>query len=80
LKPRYVRFRADPKKVRVSILRCGERAWRVTVAQRDRTRARVIAWGTSPKKALVRALLHAERDNLSGLNLSLSWAHEHPFP
>jgi hypothetical protein len=76
---RYARFRADPQKLRVSI-RDYVGAWRVAIVPRDGSGTGVWAWGTSPKKALAAALQKAERANMPGLNLSLSWAHEHPFP
>lgn len=78
MKPRLVRFRADPRKVRVGVRPQNNGVFQVTIGARDGS-CRVFAFATSPKKALVKALQRAEREQLPGLDMSMGWAYEHPW-
>lgn len=73
------RFRADPRKVRVSICRDGD-VWVAHVAPRD---APHIAWGSCRHRraaaAIVLALRQAERASLDGVDMSMGRAYPHPF-
>lgn len=71
------RFRADPRKVRVSIRRDGA-MWVAVVSDRVGSGPRFEAVASGPRKALVKALLLADADGLSGVDLSMGWAYEHP--
>lgn len=72
----YARFRADPSKVRVSIARDGT-AWRATIATRADD-ALVSRHGTTPRKALARALRAADEARMPGIDLGMDWAYHHP--
>ena len=75
VRPRLARFRADPKRVRVSVRRWqGE--WIVFVVAREGT-ANVSRTGNTPRKALARALRAAEW--IPGVDLGMGWAYEHPW-
>ncbi len=74
--PRHLaRFRADPSKVRVTMRPHG-REW---VCSIESDNGLVIKRGTSPKKALVRALREADRADLEGIDLGMEWAYPHPW-
>ena len=74
---RLTRFRADPRKVRVSI-RQSDVGWVARVASRDGART-ISEWHKlSPVRAVVKALLAAERSGLPGIDLSMGWAYDHP--
>jgi hypothetical protein len=77
---RHARFRADPSKVRVGVLRLGDRHWMVTIEPRDRSARTVYEHGNTPRKALARALRRAEKWQIPGLDLGMQWAYEHPYP
>ena len=73
------RFRADPRKARVSIRRDGN-VWVAHVAPRD---APHITWGSCRHRraaaAIVLALRQAERASLDGVDFSMGWSMPHPF-
>lgn len=71
------RFRADPRKVRVSVRRSGA-AWTACVSDKACYGHRYEAVASGPRKALVKALLLADADGLDGVDLSMGWAYEHP--
>jgi len=71
------RFRADPRKVRVSIRRNGSN-WVASVSNKTTYGPRFEAIATGPRKALVKALLLADAGGLEGVDLSMGWAYEHP--
>lgn len=77
-----VRFRADPRKVRVSI--CAVRSddveilYRVTIENRATGRL-LSCFHNSPRKALVRALQAAEFDRSIGVDMSMDSAYRHPW-
>lgn len=78
------RFRADPSKVRVSIRRMPNGWWRATVEERDVGQNAIELPFTgmhklSPVRAVVRALLAADRAQLPGIDLGMGWAYEHPY-
>lgn len=69
----FVRFRADPRKVRIGIRRlpCG---WRAEIAGRF-----VATHKLSPVRALVRALRLAQQSGLEGIDLGMQWSYPHPW-
>jgi len=71
------RFRADPRKVRIAIRRKGT-GWLASVSGCSPTGPLYQAWATGPRKALVKALLEANANDLDGIDLSMGWAYEHP--
>lgn len=73
-----VRFRANPDKVRVGVQR-QEGGFIVTVSTRVGPELKAEAFATSAKKALVKALLAAEKIDLPGLDLSMGWTYKHPW-
>ncbi len=70
-----VRWRADPKKIRVSIKRDGE-AWSVTVKERA-TGLGIYSSSMDPERAVEIALSSAHY--FDGVDLDMQWAYEHPF-
>lgn len=82
---RLVRFRADPRRVRVAVRRDGDE-WVATVSPRlgvpvltaAHLRRSWSARSRSPLKALAKALRAADDAQLGGMDLSMGWAYEHP--
>lgn len=79
------RFRADPKKVRVSVRRCtGPGTWRGRTewwyASIGNCQAGIFVGspGTTPVRAVVQALGLAEERNMPGIDLGMGWAYDHP--
>ncbi len=74
------RFRADPAKVRVAIVREGG-GWRAAVSSRVcGTRADAWrAWAHEADRAIDVALHHAAEAQLDGVDLGMAWAFEHPW-
>ncbi len=78
----YVRFRADPKKVRVALRKVGEEPYhywecRITsLINGDRCQAQA----GKPDEAATRALQFAsEHVRMPGINLEGHWAYPHPW-
>jgi hypothetical protein len=71
------RFRANPRKVRVAIRRDGD-GWLATVSAMHAGLIRFEGRANGPRKALAKALRTAESFGLDGLDLSMSWAYDHP--
>lgn len=71
-----VRFRADPRKVRVSIRQKGKK-WLVFVQSRM-TGAISSAFGQDPEVVLMRALERA-KTQIDGIDLDMDWAYTHPW-
>ncbi len=74
-----VRFRANPKKVRISLRQRGNE-WFVTIARRpDHWRSPAICLsGASARKTLVLALHAASEANMPGIDMGMGWAYPHP--
>lgn len=78
LPKRFVRFRADPALVRVSI-RWWTPWWRVTITERDGIFPKVTGWSDpNPEVALALALAEADRIGMPGLNLDQEKVFPHP--
>ena len=71
------RFRADPRKVRVSIRRIDD-AWVAHFATRDGGVSVEGRHKRSPSRAVARALLAANRIDMPGVDLGMEWAYDHP--
>ena len=80
--PRLARFRADPRKIRVSICTLGSE-WYATVWKRADP-GKYIDFigrgGSTPRIAIDRALVAAEELGWDGIDLNMDWSYEHPFP
>ena len=84
---RYLaRFRADPSKVRVSVIRCeqddGRRKtwWYATISTRPGVPYRGVgAPGVTAEEALWEALLVADCERIPGIDLGMDSAYEHPM-
>lgn len=76
---RLARFRADPKKVRVSIQREGD-FFVSSVRSRDESAPYSSFHGKSKlaRVAILRALRIAE-GNIPGVDLSMGWTYDHPW-
>lgn len=74
------RFRADPKRIRVSLGRTPSGRWVATVATRD-VAARMVCFGQgdTPQHAVWTALQEADAAGMPGVDLGLQWAYEHPW-
>lgn len=74
------RFRADPEKVRVSIRRDGD-VWIAAIESRvcGASAATYVGQHRFAYRAVVLALLAAERAELPGVDLSMGWTYEHPW-
>ncbi len=74
------RFRADPKKVRCSI-RHKNGKWVATVAGDTATRHTVVCTTSRkhPDDAMMKSLYKAMDAGMSGIDLDMGWAYEHPF-
>ena len=72
-----VRFRVDPKLVRVSLRPVGDQ-WAATVSTRFGPKAQS-GKHADPIRALAIALTRAETARIKGLDLGMSWAFEHPY-
>lgn len=72
-----VRFRADPKLVRVSLLQTGDQ-WTVTVCSRLGPKAQS-GKHVDPVRALAIALNRADAARMKGVDLNMSWAYDHPY-
>jgi hypothetical protein len=71
------RFRADPRRVRVSIAR-GPKGWRATVAARGEDGPTVIRSARTPRMATMLALRAAD-GSVPGIDLWMQWTYRHPF-
>lgn len=71
------RFRADPKKVRVSIRRSGE-GWTVAVKSRLTAAPTVLVLGNDPDSLLSGALAVASEAGIPGVDIDMQWAYRHP--
>jgi hypothetical protein len=69
-----VRFRANPRRVRIGVRRDGE-GWYVRIYGGALV---VTRWAKSPGKALVLALRAAEGVDMPGIDLGMQWAYDHP--
>jgi hypothetical protein len=73
------RFRADPRRVRVAVRRFGS-CYLAMVRDRSCAYARSYeAAHVSAERAVILALEHAARSALSGVDLGMQWAYEHPW-
>ena len=72
------RFRADPKKVSVSVRRFMG-AWLVCVSSRGPGGAAFSTRHASPKRALAIVLRMADEARLDGIDLSMGYAYPHPW-
>ncbi len=70
------RFRADPRKIRVSIRRTGKN-WLATITERSSGKC-VIYLAARPRQAVRMALRLAMNADLDGIDLGMGWAYEHP--
>jgi hypothetical protein len=73
-----VRFRADPETIRTAIRRDGD-AWVATVSTRSPIPAVWTGLHKSPVRAMVIALVNADRAGCVGVDLAMSWSYEHPM-
>lgn len=73
-----VRWRADPKKIRVSIVRVGD-YWVCQISERGVWPG--VRWCTAstPTEAVEKALKAADELNFDGLDLDMQHAYEHPW-
>jgi len=71
-----IRFRADPKKVRVSIRKV-EIVYIVSIA--DIADGRLVQDSSvSPRSAVLLALKAAEKIGIKGIDTGMQWAYDHP--
>jgi len=75
---RFVRFRADPSKIRVSLGKNGYGDCKVTIYERNTNRS-VSAIGLNPKHAIDHALRKAKEHRFYGIDLDMQNAYEHPY-
>lgn len=73
-----VRWRANPGKVRVSIMKFNELCWLAKVTRLD-TGDFVSFFAYNPELAIMQALKTAENLNYPGIDLGMQWAYEHPW-
>ena len=73
-----VRWRANPEKVRVSIMKFTETSWRAKVTCLE-TNDFVYAIGNDPEIVLLEALEKAEYQEYEGIDLGMQWAYRHPW-
>jgi len=74
---KLVRWRANPKKIRVSIRKSNE-FWIATVRCLS-TNDFVFATSASPKDAVMIALQGAEAKDFDGVDIGMQWAYHHPW-
>lgn len=72
-----VRLRANPAKIRASILRLDDGGWSYTFTNRE-TGEYARGWGRTPKQALVVAMRVAATAHLPGMDRHCSWTYDHP--
>lgn len=77
------RFRANPRKVRVSIRRCRECGWVATVEPLPLKSWPLNAFwsavGDDPEKAVMEALERASEAGVDGVDVGMDWAYPHPW-
>lgn len=80
---KLVRWRADPKKIRVTVRRQevieGIDIYCVKLFCKTTGRILAAAWDSVPRNAIMRALRFANRNDVSGIDLHMQWAYEHPW-
>lgn len=77
----FVRFRADPRKVRVTIRKKNFgniSGWSARVCARHAENEREF-FSDDPRLAVQAALEHAGREGVAGVDLGLQWAYGHPW-
>lgn len=74
---KLVRWRANPKKIRVAICKTPTR-WQVTVTCRNSNQS-VVCRSAVPERAIMKALKLAEKKGFYGIDLGMGWAYEHPW-
>ena len=77
---RLVRLRVDPRKARVRIRRMDGGSWQATIYPLDGSTAAASGLARTPLQAVARALRIAEALRVPGVDLSMGWAFEHPWP
>ncbi len=75
---KWVRFRADPSKIRISLGKNGYGDWRVIIVER-KTMKWISSTGLNPKAALDYALRHAEERGFDGIDRRMQCVYEHPY-
>lgn len=79
MRPKTVRLRVDPERVRVSIRKMEENVWIATVRHVDSNLALIGKTASTPEEAIEKALDYAAAEKMADLNLDLEWAYDHPF-
>jgi hypothetical protein len=78
---KLVRWRANPKKIRVSIRKSNQfpiPVWRATIRSLI-TDDFVFATSSNPEEAVMDALEKAELENFDGIDIGMQWAYTHPW-
>jgi len=73
-----VRWRANPKKIRVSIMKFTDNSWRAKVTSLE-TNEFTFFIGYDPEVAILSALEKAEQEEYEGVDIGMQWAYEHPW-
>lgn len=75
---KLVRWRADPKQIKVSIMKLSDDSWGVKVYSLKDNRS-AIASDTDPKVAVLTALTEACKAKFPGIDLDMAWTYPHPW-
>jgi hypothetical protein len=74
-----VRWKADPKKISVSIMKFPESMWRAKVTCLSSGDFTYFIGYDDPENVILKALHLAEEEGYEGLDLGMQWAYEHPW-
>lgn len=75
---KLVRWRADPKQIKVSIIRLSHGLWGAKVLSLKDNRS-AIASEADPKVAVLTALTEACKADFPGIDLNMEYTYPHPW-